>query len=134
LDRAVGDGPTQPHLAAGCESRRLLQPGVSLRDDPRDRRRLRDAVRRATVVHGRAGLGTLRAGGVRRHGVRSASCGRRRARSARLRLLRHRIAAAGEGLPRLGSRAHSRRHAVAGGARLGREARQAGAASSAGRR
>ena len=47
-------------------------------------------------------------------------------RPARRRLLRRRIAAAREGLSRLGPRADARRHAVAGRARLGGEARQAG--------
>ena len=47
-------------------------------------------------------------------------------RPARRGLLRHRVAAHREGLPRLGPRADARRHAVAGGARLGGEARQAG--------
>ena len=49
-----------------------------------------------------------------------------RVRPARCRLLRHRSAAPGEGLSRLGPRADARRHAVRGGPRLGGEARQAG--------
>ena len=47
-------------------------------------------------------------------------------RPARYRLLRRREPAPGEGLPRLGPRAHAGRHALAGRPRLGGEARQAG--------
>ena len=63
----------------------------------------------APHLHGRAGLGALRAGRVRGHGVRDAAWRRRRGRAARHGLLRHRGPAHREGLSRLGPRADARR-------------------------
>ena len=66
----------------GPNSRALLQKvskadfsneAFPVRDDPRDRRRLRHGAGLAPHLHGRAGLGALRAGRVRRHGVRDAA-------------------------------------------------------------
>ena len=119
----------------GPNSRALLQrvskadfsnAGLSVCHDPRDRRRPCDGVRLAPDLHGRVGLGTLRPGRVCGHGLRDVARRGRGRRPARRRLLRHRVAAPGEGLPRLGARAHAGRHAVAGGFGLGGEARQAG--------
>ena len=119
----------------GPNSRALLQKvsradfsneGFPVRHHPRGRRRACHGAGLAPHLHGRAGLGALRAGRVRRHRVRDPARGGRRVRPARCRLLRRREPAPGEGLSRLGPRAHARRHALPGGPRLGGEARQAG--------
>ena len=119
----------------GPRSRALLQKvsradfsneGFSVRHHPRGRRRPRHGAGLAPHLHGRAGLGALRAGRVRRHRVRDPARGGRGVRPARCRILRRREPAPGEGLSRLGPRADARRHALPGGARLGGEARQAG--------
>ena len=72
----------------------------------------------------RARLGALLPGRVRSGPVGRDLGGRARARAGRGRLPGDRLAAAREGLPRLGRRHHARRHPVRGGPRLRREARQ----------
>src|SRR5579883_806054 len=115
----------EPCAAAEGQQGRFLERGLSLRHHPRDRRRLRHGARLAPHLHGRAGLGTLRAGRVRRHRVRGPARRRCRIRFARHGLLRDRRAAHREGLSRLGPRADAGRQSLAGGARLAGEARQA---------
>ena len=93
---------------------------------------------RVTFV-GELRLGALLPGRVRRGAVARAVGGGRAARPGRRRLPRDRLAAAGEGLPRLGRRHHARRDAARGGAvvlrarRTSELPRRRGAAASAGR-
>ena len=82
------------HVDAGDRGRRCAGPGVP------------------GHVHRRVRLGAVLPVRVRRRAVAGAVGGRRRARARRLRVSRHRFAAAREGLPRVGSRHHAGRDAV----------------------
>ena len=126
VDRAVHHGAEQSRPAAEGEPRRFLQRGLSVCHHSRDRRGSCHGAGLAPHLHGRAGLGALRAGRIRRHRVRDPAWGRRGIRPARCRLLCRRELAPGEGLPRLGPRAHAGRHALPGRPWLGGQARQAG--------
>ena len=86
--------------------------------------RRRAGARPAGDLRRRARLGALLPDGVRRRAVAHAVGGRPAARPGGRRLPRDRLAAAREGLPRLGRRHHARRHAVRGRARLLRALRQ----------
>ena len=86
--------------------------------------RRRAGARAARHLRRRARLGALLPDGVRRRAVAHAVGGRAAARPGRGRLPGDRLAAAGEGLPRVGRRHHARRHAVRGRARLLRAGRQ----------
>ena len=72
----------------------------------------------------RARLGAVLPDGVRRRAVEHAVGGGPPARAGGGRLPGDRLAAAGEGLPRVGRRHHARRHAVRGRARVLRAVRQ----------
>ena len=89
-----------------------------------DRRRRRARPRAARHLRRRAGLGALLPDGVRRRAVADAVGGGRGPRPRGRRLPRDRLAAAREGLPRLGRRHHARRAPVPGGPRLRGQARQ----------
>ena len=84
---------------------------LRLHDDARARRRRRAGARAARDVRRRAGLGALLPDRVRRRAVARAVGGGRAARARRRRLPRDRLAAPGEGLPRVGGRHHARRDA-----------------------
>ena len=104
-------GPKARDVLAGACTDDLTFPYMQLaRAD--DRRRA--GARAARHVRRRARLGALLPDGVRRRAVAHAVGGRAAARPARRRLPGDRLAAAGEGLPRLGRRHHARRHAVRG--------------------
>ena len=106
--RAVG--------AAGAGDPRAADPRparLRLHAHARDHRRRRPGARAAGHVRRRARLGAVLPDRVRRGAVADAVGGRRGARPARRRLPRDRLAAPGEGLPRVGRRHHGRRDAAA---------------------
>ncbi len=105
-DRRDGSAFTRTARAAHQGSAR--QRGVSVRRDPRDRHRLCHRAGVAPYLCGRAWLGALRAGRIRGRRLRRADAGGRGPRRTQCRLLRDRIAAAGEGLPGLGPRVDAR--------------------------
>ena len=101
--RAVGTARARDPRAAHRRSARL-----PLHAHARSGRRRRSRARAAGDLRGRARLGALLPDGVRRGPVANAVAGRARARPRRGRLPRDRLAAPGEGLPRVGRRHHAR--------------------------
>ena len=120
-------GPARPRRAGAAHARRAR---LRLHDDARARRRRRAGARPARDLHRRAGLGALLPDRVRRRAVARDLGGGRAARARGRGLPRHRHAAPGEGLPRMGGRHHARRDASRGGPGLLRQGRQ-GASSGA---
>ena len=114
--------------AADDDTARLpLHAGARARGRPRAVPRAAGHLRR------RARLGALLPDRVRARALGRDLGARPRPRPRRRRLPRDRLAPAREGLPRLGLGHHARRHALRGGPRLRRQARQ-GRASSAAKR
>ena len=109
LRRAVGPEGARHPRAVHARSARLR-----LHERPLDRRRRRPRARDARHLRGRAGVGALLPDGVRQRALAHAVGGGRAARPRRGRLPRDRLAAAREGLPRVGRGHHGRRHAVRG--------------------
>ena len=107
LLRAVGTAGARDPRAADRRPARLR-----LHAHARARGRRRPGARPAGDVRRRARLGAVLPDGVRRRPVAHAVGGRARARDARRRLPRDRLAAPGEGLPRVGGRHHRRRDAA----------------------
>ena len=122
VPRPVGTGEPR-HPAAG-HRRGSLERRVSLHDRARAHGRPGPVPRRARHLRRRARLGALLPDRVRRAPLGRAVDGRARARPLRGRLQGDRLAAAREGLPRLGRRHLPGRHAVRGRARLRGQARQ----------
>ena len=96
-------GPDRAAAAPAADRRRPVQRGVPVRHLPRDRPRLRVRPRHPDHLRRRTRLGTAHPGRPGRARLRHADRGRRRARPAARRLPRARLAAAGEGVPQLGT-------------------------------
>ncbi len=121
---AGGDGSAIARTVEPSVDRQLRQRIISLRHVAGDRPRLCDGARHATHLRRRARLGAVHAGRIRGRRVRTVDgCGTR-SRGGQRRLLRNRLAATGEGLPRLGPRADAGHQPVRGGALLCGQARQ----------
>ena len=117
-------GPRAREILAAADDDRPLERGVPVHAGARARGRARPVPRAARDVRRRARLGALLPSRVRARALGHDLGGRQRARARRRRLQGDRLAAAREGLPRVGRRHHARGHAVRGGTRLRREARQ----------
>ena len=118
LRRARRDGSALARPAVPADRRGPRRRGVPVRDQPGARPRRRARAGDPDDVRRRARLGAARAerrGGRR---LRRAARARRRPRPGRRGVLRDRVPAPGEGLPRLRPRAHARLHAGRGGARV----------------
>ena len=122
LLRPVGAAGAR-HPAAAHE-RRPGERGVPVHACPRARGRARPLSRAARDLRRRARLGALLSERVRGRALGHDLGGRTGARARGRRLQGDRLAAAREGLPRVGRRHHARGHAVRGGTRLRRQARQ----------
>ena len=106
LRRAVGpEGARHPRAVHARPAR------LRLHERALDRRRRRPGARDARDLRGRAGVGALLPDGVRQRALAHAVGGGRAARPRGRRLPRDRLAAAREGLPRVGRGHHGRRHA-----------------------
>ncbi len=110
-------GPKVEALLARVSPDDLSEAGLSLRDDARNRRRLRARARGADELRRRPGLRALRADRSMRHALRRAVAAGADFGLERRRLLHHRRAAHRGRPPRVGRRARARRDAV--GSRLG---------------
>src|SRR6266702_2780260 len=108
LRRLRGDGPAIQGAAQPAFPRRSQRCGIPVRHQPRDRPRLLHGPRDQDHLCRRARLGAVRAGGLRRRGLPGPDVRGRAARRGQRRLLRDRVDAAGEGLPRVRPRAHPR--------------------------
>ena len=116
-------GPRARDVLAAVTEADLSQRRLSLRQLARDRDRRRAGPGAARHLCRRARLGAARAGrGDRRRSIDALMEAGAAAWHRRCRLSRHRIAAAGEGLSRLGRRYRPRPHAARGRPRLGGEA------------
>ena len=108
-----GDGPGLPAAAPAAHRRRPVQCGVPVRHHPGDRPGLRLRPGYPDHLRRRARLGTAHPGRPGQPRLRHAHRGWRAARAAARRLPRAGLAAAGEGVPQLGTR-HIRRRQSAG--------------------
>ena len=117
-------GPASARSARRAHGRGPERRRVPVRAGARDRRRLGDRARPAHLLRGRAGLGTVRTGGVAPRPVRPARDGRSRPRSAARRLPRPGRPARREGVRALGRGRRARRHAERGGPGVDCGARQ----------
>ena len=102
-------GPHSRDLLATLTDRRPVRRRVPVRHQPADLAGLRDRAGDPDHLRRRTGLGALRARRVRGRRVRGPDGGGRRVRRRPRRLLRDRVDAAGEGLPRLRARTDPQR-------------------------
>ena len=98
-------GPRSRDLLSRLSRADCQRRGLPVRQQPRDRPGLRHGPRDPDHLRRRARLGAVRPAGLRRRRLRGPDRGRRRSRPGQRWLLRDRVAAAGEGLPRLRPRA-----------------------------
>ena len=117
-------GPRARDILQPLTSADLANAGVPVHACPRDRGRAHSLPRAARDLRRRARLGALLSERVRDRALGHDLGGRTAARARRRRLQGDRLAAAREGLPRVGRRHHARGLAVRSGARIRRQARQ----------
>ena len=132
LPRAVG--PARAGRPRRDRRGRHLRRRLPVHGDARAARRAGPRARAAHLLRRRAGLGDLRAAGVRPRAVGRADRGGRAARPRALRRRGLRLPAPGEGLPAVGGRHRRGARPLGGGPGLRREARQGRLPRSRGRR